>query len=127
MRIVFVDDMIERRKLFARWCKAKGHDVTFAIDYRDALFKLPRRRGWDMTFLDHDLADQAEIYYDSSGIELTGTHLAKWIVVDSRLNLGSIVIHSRNAYGAARMNDIFRSRGIIPHIAPFGKALKRFL
>lgn len=114
MRILVIDDMPERHKVFARRWEA-GNQYVAANDYKEGLEALSDG-PYDLAFLDHDLGGP---YFAPEG-EPSGTELARHIVtLPPEKRPTQVVVHTWNPAGRARMVDILREAGVKVQAIPF--------
>lgn len=117
MRILILDDDLQRHQIFAQ--NLKDHEVVHAHTYDDAVKAATGLPRFDVFFLDRDLNDfglrsvgPASMY---GGVrELTGEDFARWIMAQlpaERLP-NMFWIHSFNPDGAKRMHQTLAPLGI---------------
>ncbi len=109
IRILFLDDDVDRHEFMA--LNAKEDEVTLVPvwNYEQCIKALQEEERFHEIHLDHDLGD---VHYPEDGIpyELTGTEVAKWMAdnLPPEKKPDTVVIHSYNPSGAARMVEILR-------------------
>jgi len=103
MKILFLDDDINRRRLFRESCK--DHDLSEVETSDDAIKFLEKYSPYDLVSLDHDLGGQVYVASD----EKSGYHVALYISQMSKDKLPKkVIIHSYNFVGAKKMFDVLR-------------------
>lgn len=125
MRILVLDDDLRRHQVFAQ--NLRGHDVTHAHTYDDAIKAVLNEPRFELYFLDHDLNDfgQRSIGPATSmygGVrEMTGSDFANFIVqrVPSKRYPDVFVVHSVNPAGAANMVQVLKRTGLPVVREPF--------
>ena len=118
-KILFLDDSHERHKKFVM--NRIGMVIDQAYSYVDACKLLAEADAttYDAVWLDHDLSDKAAAGQPDRD-EKTGTHVAEFIAQlpdDKRPQ--RVIIHSFNAAGASRMQQILRAAGVSVRVMPF--------
>lgn len=105
MRILFLDDDLERHQLF-RIHYGDFCQCTYVHSYDEAVAALQNNPAFAEAWLDHDLSDAAAIGKPKPG-EKTGTHVAEFIAsMPDKTKPLKIIIHSFNPVGARRMHRI---------------------
>lgn len=94
MRILFLDDDPNRRRLFAAECKS--HDLTI-VDTPEKAITALRRQSFDLLSLDHDLFGQHYAPSDERSGYAVAKHIAQYPIT------GRVIVHSYNKTGAGRM------------------------
>lgn len=101
MRIMFLDDMGQRRDVFKR--SAIGHTVDFAITAQQAITLL-KDSTYDLIYLDHDLE---EAHYENNEDHHEDGRFVARKLRDMEHNHGKIVfVHSLNPNGRANIKSI---------------------
>lgn len=116
MRILFLDDDENRHAKHAQ--ENIGRDVTRARTVRECIDAIKNNPPFDLVSLDHDLGGK---YYVEEE-EGTGTEVARWMATEMppEKRPVRVVIHSYNAAGAQRMEDILLAAGFWVRRRPFG-------
>lgn len=105
MKILFLDDSLERRKNFLH--NSIGHDVYPAVTALDAIEIMNQEENkWDLICLDHDLGD--ETYVDSDR-EDCGMEVARWMT-KNKINVGQIIVHTLNHPAGRTMVDLLKKK-----------------
>jgi CheY-like chemotaxis protein len=97
MKILILEDNPERHKAFRH--NLVGAVLKIVTTVEECIHAL-KTDMWDALFLDHDLGGEA--FVDPSEKE-TGYHVAKWLEDNPDRKPSTIIIHSLNYSGAARM------------------------
>jgi CheY-like chemotaxis protein len=109
LRILFLDDSMERQKKFRM--STIGWDITCVTNYEDCINALASHRRFDCVFLDHDLNPETE--GNPGPDEKTGADVARFIVsMPESLRPKEAIVHSLNKPGRERIVDILRDAGI---------------
>jgi CheY-like chemotaxis protein len=124
VRILILDDDLERHEVFAR--NFEGYDVVHCQTYDSCLQALVNQGPFDVVFLDHDLNDHARsvgpmvsMYGGYGGLrEYDGRDVARFIAkqLQPALLPKQIVVHSWNDTEGDEMMKI---------LAPLGLPLRR--
>lgn len=117
MKVLFLDDDLERHKRFKTRIVDAGHKVQYVFDAAEAINALEQNPAFDEVWLDHDLNDMHYIHYHAGTIptdEQTGytvaCYIAEALPEDKRPKC--VVVHSMNPSGADRMTAALKSAGI---------------
>ena len=113
MKILFLDDSLERHTTFDELFGDPTTDISFVETAEDAIEKLSYC-DYDAIFLDHDLGGE---YFVKSG-DGTGYEVAEWIC-DNIQYKPIIIIHSMNPIGGANMHRKLHSHGFRSVLQPF--------
>lgn len=113
MKILFLDDSLNRHKSFAKIFDDEFNEVFYVETASDAIDVLSKIQ-FDSIFLDHDLGGT---YFAPSGDD-TGYEVAEWISENIEYK-PIIIIHSMNPVGAVKMKDKLSGCGFNPILYPF--------
>jgi CheY-like chemotaxis protein len=115
-RILIVEDDYERCAWFSH--KFSGYTLDVTCDVAEAIRWL-RERDYSMILLDHDLTEE-HYFSNEPDDERTGYAVAFWLSqhTDSQRD-ATILIHSLNYTGAARMLEALRDAGRDAEHVPF--------
>lgn len=114
MKILFLDDSIERIKVVKDYLGKKPNVLHIAESAPQAISFLKKHSPYDIVMLDHDLHDVNIIG------EKTGFAVAQHITtMDKSILPKRIVIHSMNPVGAQRMKTLLNINGIKSELVPF--------
>ena len=118
MKVLFVDDQIQRHDTFRRKVDLI-HTIIPAFTYEQACNAL-REHRFDEAWLDHDLQDYM-YFEDGRTREYTGADIARYIAteLDKAKIPKKVVVHSFNAPGAANMAAILKEAGVPVELRPF--------
>jgi CheY-like chemotaxis protein len=97
MRVLILEDDLERRKLFSR--ALRGVSIIMMVDCPDMCIDLLGKSQWDVLFLDHDLGGKAYTPSDDS----SGYKVAEWLAGNPNHMPGKVFIHTMNGAGADNM------------------------
>jgi hypothetical protein len=129
MNILFLDDDINRHVVFDTLCLKAIRNNTYhkAYDSKTCMEILASGVQWDVVFLDHDLSvDDRMCIPGVNNKVATGTDVAQFIV-ENKIPIKLVIIHSFNAPGSRRMADIFDDAGYKNAYVPFSDTLRLFL
>lgn len=101
MRILILEDSIERIKTFKKFLNTKEHDLYFFDNVKDAILAVNNMEPFDAFFIDHDLDNKV---YVNSLEENTGYQFAKFLF-NKKIN-GQFIVHSMNNVGAQNIINI---------------------
>lgn len=121
MRILVLDDMLDRHKQFYTLHKSNKHIVIHTYRYEDCIMELKSTPdSFDLIFLDHDLSTSSIMCDPDECTEKTGSDVAKWIAsnLDTK-TCGKIVCHSLNPAGRRNMVGILDKAGFSVLSIPF--------
>lgn len=115
-RILIVEDDPERCEWFSQ--RFSGHEMDVTCDVAEAIAWLSER-VYSMILLDHDLTEE-HYFTTEPDDERTGYAVAAWLALhaDSQRD-ATILIHSLNYIGAARMLEILHNAGRDAEHVPF--------
>lgn len=113
MKVLFLDDDLNRHRMFKENFGDESNDITYVETSKEAIDQLTYN-DFDSIFLDHDLG--GEIYQESK--EGTGWEVAKWIG-ENLTYKPIIIIHSMNSAGAIRMCHTLADYGFKSVLSPF--------
>lgn len=117
MRILFLDDNSERRKVFGQ--KSIGCVVDFAVNADEAVVFLGSENKYDLIMLDHDLGGPEEEGRLIEGAK-DGRFVARFMAEKHPKHQDAfIVVHSLNGSGAVQMEMILCEAGFTPWVMPF--------
>lgn len=111
MNLLFLDDDLERHKLFKR--KFIEHTVTPVYTAAEAIAEL-ERHVFDAVFLDHDLGGHQ--FVDSNGPEPTGFTVARWMLNNPERIPPRVFVHSYNPVGAQNIKQILPQAILCPGV-----------
>jgi CheY-like chemotaxis protein len=113
MRILFLDDSEDRRKIVRDFFQPKQfYEFYEASNSKQALELLESKSPFDMVFLDHDLGEDDEN---------DGYFVAKYISqMPEDLLPDKVVVHSYNTAGAKRMVEVLKSSVLVFYV-PFDR------
>jgi CheY-like chemotaxis protein len=115
-RILIVEDDEARCAWFRGQLAGREIDVT--CDASQAIAWLAERE-YTFILLDHDLMDE-HYFSDATDDERTGYAVAAWLAQNTdRQRDATIIVHSLNYHGAARMLDVLREAGRDAEHIPF--------
>lgn len=128
MKILILEDDLQRIELFQQALAHLGHDVAVFEKADDATAELYADSDYDLIFLDHDLG--GESFVDSRRDD-TGAAVARWLADEDTCegkmySRGvSIVIHSMNPVGQRTMLSTLQDAGFkFTKIIPFSQIAK---
>lgn len=104
MKILFLDDMKQRRVAFRQ--ASIGYDVHFAVDAAEAI-RLLQEHVFDVVFLDHDLAPEQYIPNTVIVEHPNGSAVARFIVSQEK-RPRAVFVHSLNPAGRANIFSILK-------------------
>lgn len=116
MKILFLDDM-DHRHTYVRHAIDKKHQITQCHNVTQAKEKLNDK--FDVIMLDCDLHDDHYMGIKNENTPENGVDLVQYIL-DQKLQLPTIFVHSLNATEAPRMVDMLMQAGYSAHLVPFG-------
>jgi CheY-like chemotaxis protein len=102
------------------WFRARlvGHELDVTCDVREAIEWLAARE-YAAILLDHDLREE-HYFSDEPDDERTGYGVAAWLAAHpEQQRAATIIIHSLNYYGAARMLTLLLEAGRAAEHIPF--------
>jgi CheY-like chemotaxis protein len=115
-RVLILEDDEERCYWFQQRLSSRESDIT--CDIAQAIEWLETRE-YETILLDHDLTEE-HYYSDEHDDEGTGYAIASWLANHpERQPDATIVIHSLNYVGAARMLEVLRNAGRRAEHMPF--------
>lgn len=103
MRILFLDDMKQRRDAFLK--SAIGHTVDFAITAQEAIDHL-KANEYDAIYLDHDLEE--EHYHSNKSDHKDGSLVARELREMKQHHGKIVIVHSLNPGGRANIKSILQ-------------------
>lgn len=115
MRILFLDDSVDRQRLFLSRHPQAVQTWTAAETIRH----LTPEHPWDLVCLDHDLGGEIMV---SSDREDTGAAVVRHMV-QQPLPVALVLVHSFNEVAAARMVSDLKRAGYDAAYTPFGSVL----
>lgn len=105
MKILFIDDSPERRKVF------KSNSIGFIVDFAenaDSAIELFSKNTYNLIYIDHDLEDS---HYDNpTDQDKNGAYIAKELLKNENNNNSTIIIHSLNENGRKNIKSILNSK-----------------
>lgn len=110
MKILFLDDYLERYERMAEVCDSAVHVETVP-----ETIELLRTARWDVVCLDHDLG--GETFVDPSRPDC-GMAVVRWMV-EHRPAVGRVIVHSANFESAPIMRDALAAAGYAVEWIPF--------
>ncbi len=113
MKILFLDDNLERTKLARRGLFK--HQTTCVTTARECIGYL-EEDNFKVLFLDHDLGDEV---YQNSSCSNCGMEVVRWID-KNRPDIELIIVHSMNEPAAKLMLETLKSAGYHTCHMPFG-------
>ena len=113
MKILFLDDSLERHKTFDKLFGDAENYITYVETAGEAIGELSHET-FDAIFLDHDLGGE----YFVRSADGTGYEVAEWIC-DNVHYKPIIIIHSMNPIGGANMHRKLHSNGFRSVLQPF--------
>lgn len=118
MRVLVLDDSLERQKAFRS--HLIGTISTHVHSYAECVEAFENQpKPFDIVFLDHDLSDEAAAG-NPSHKEKTGTDVVDYIVeMDPSKQPKKIILHTLNPVGRQRMMLILQRTGIETISSPF--------
>lgn len=114
MKILVLDDSLERHKIFAR--NLIGNEIFQAFNYEQAITVLNQQQ-FDLIFLDHDLSYDQEI--GNAADEKTGADVALYLADLDLEHKPEIIVHSLNPAGANNIFQILIQAGFYARKIPF--------
>lgn len=118
MRMLVLDDSDHRHVQFDDFY-ADAHDVIHTLDPDEAIALLEDDTGFDMIWLDHDLANAP---YSSPSDEKSGYAVAEWLRKNrwyQEQYQPIVVCHTMNHRGGCNMADALLEGGYTPILWPF--------
>jgi CheY-like chemotaxis protein len=116
MRILIVEDDPTRCDWFQR--RLAGAEIDVTCDVREAVAWLAER-DYAAVLLDHDLAEE-HYFSNEPDDERTGYAVALWLAQNpDRQREATVIVHSLNYPGAARMVETLRAAGRDAEHVPF--------
>ena len=113
MKVLFLDDDLNRHRLFKEHFGDECKEISFVETSKEAIEALSYC-DYDSIFLDHDLGGE----YFTESTEQSGWGVAKWIA-DNIKYKPIIIIHSLNPAGAIRMYHTLKDAEFNPILSPF--------
>ena len=110
MKILFLDDAVERR----RWFLA-NHPEAVVVSTADQCIERLERGPWDLVSLDHDL--NGEIFVDSSRNDC-GMEVVRWMS-RHRPQVGEVIVHTLNFDAGETMVELLTLAGYLAHYEPW--------
>lgn len=122
MRVLVLEDWIDRLKKFREWYKAE-HDYVEATTADEARRLLAAGPRFDVMFLDHDLAEE---HYEGKGMDGEDTGFAVCRYITDSMPIAerprTFIVHSLNPVGAERMVKHLSTAGLNVYRVPYDRS-----
>lgn len=117
MRILILEDDMNRIDLFGQKLCANQFDITYVTTAAEAIALLDQEE-FDLVFLDHDLGGQT---YVNTADTNTGSEVVRHMTRPTYLKTPVVIIHSMNEPAAKSMEHALVYEGFETHRIPFTK------
>jgi CheY-like chemotaxis protein len=108
VKVLVLEDDPNRIRCFQQYLI--GDVIVIAVTAKAAIESLKNHK-FDLIFLDHDLEEK---HYTEDALSGTGSEVANFLANNPEISpRATIIIHSLNPVGVARMRDILQARNPI--------------